>query len=1493
MKKEIYTLFVFIVLNASMIFSQNLNWLDNNAYTVLGTSLTNTKNQGEFSYVISNDVLDSGTSMGFLSITGFTVSGANANDSNFSGIMSVVLSPDENPVHGYRIQLTKGEEGSPFPTLSSKIRVYNPQGSIIGELEDFTISNTTVLRIEKTNFNTLVFYYDNTILTTVSDATDAYYRAALSSTVADLGMTYDHSGFSISASNTSRPDVIDMDMNWTLANTFNIRGELSSSSVSFFDCLGRGIQTQVKDILTGVNWAREVRYDRQGRTALSTLGAPINDHFNFSYKNAFITTFTSFPNELGNVHFEGLEIPGVVGEHEGTLGWYYSENNTNEPFQDFTRRPFTNRIYDELNPGRVRAVVGGTAADVNGNGQADNLLDAFPQGFSYKMPAAQELYYAFGKEYFPEHIANWMTTNGLNPNYSNNPTTHFISHRSTKTVVIDTHGNEAVIFSDLEGRTIATARSGGTNKYTVVSVIGKQGYVDVHLPKGTVYSDISFIGGSTAGYNVWDLRTGLEINPSSMTGGNIYRIVYAPQSLYDTVLDITSTGVIRHTGQAKGLRYKVNYYDYTLNYYNETGKLLESVQPLGFDDAAITEGLNIMPQHEMVSDYEYNSLGELLQTSNPDQGEAQFVYRDDGQIRFSQNIKQATDNEFSYTNYDNYARPIESGITTGVFPASNSIEITSGHEQTFTLYDLADQAGLDAALNQTGFTKFYRRQEWLAGNVSKTWTDNPQVSTTWYSYDVYGRVSWMVQQIAGLGTKIIDYTYDDISSEVKEIHYTGDAGENFKHRYTYNRAGQLITVETSNGGQAFEMQARYQYYETGGLKRTVLGNDLQGIDYVYNLGGALKAINHPSLTASHDPGGDANDVFGMIIDYNDNDYHRNGTNINNSPSGTNRYDGNIKAIRWGTDDGNGSIVQNAYVYNYDEHRWLEEATFGTATNSGSISLNPNGHYKVFDLDYDPNGNILSLSRNKNQGGALSNAMDRFTYAYAPGTNQLNHVSDAITFNTGADDLKDQDLNNYTYNDIGQLIENVGEGITYTYYASNLVKSVRVDNATAAYQVEFNYDERGHRVLKKVTQDGSTPETFYVRDAYGQVMAVYYRPNVPNSKIVSEIIEYPVYGISRLGIQKAGGMQFELTDHLGNVRAVIGESTTGTPYVIGKTDYYPFGMPMPNRNIEGGYRFAYQGQEKDPETGKEAFELRLWDSRIGRWLTTDPAGQFNSPYLGMSNNPVSNTDPDGGMSCPEGQTCGDGYNNPLDEVIVSTKRKGGGSYYISFQDRFSGTFDDWLDLTGNKFSKNRDLAEFQWSISYGDEFADYFHPSKQWRIDATGFALAFNQGFFQPGGTGVAEFWSNFAAITIGSSLGITTLVSVAGPLAAGTTKGAAVRAGVNLTQQSVSQLINTGELDLGKINIVDLGISTFVPTSTIGSDIFSSTVSLTTDDGLQFNFSEGAVLDFATGKLVSGIHSKIDGYAPDRKTVGSTVYVFGQVSKSLTSILGGAVKSRF
>jgi hypothetical protein len=56
-------------------------------------------------------------------------------------------------------------------------------------------------------------------------------------------------------------------------------------------------------------------------------------------------------------------------------------------------------------------------------------------------------------------------------------------------------------------------------------------------------------------------------------------------------------------------------------------------------------------------------------------------------------------------------------------------------------------------------------------------------------------------------------------------------------------------------------------------------------------------------------------------------------------------------------------------------------------------------------------------------------------------------------------------------------------------------------------------------------------------------------------------------------------------------------------------------------------------EETNETGYNAFELRLWDSRIGRRMTTDLYNQYHSPYLGMGNNPVMRVDADGGYDGP--------------------------------------------------------------------------------------------------------------------------------------------------------------------------------------------------------------------------------------------------------------------
>ena len=72
-------------------------------------------------------------------------------------------------------------------------------------------------------------------------------------------------------------------------------------------------------------------------------------------------------------------------------------------------------------------------------------------------------------------------------------------------------------------------------------------------------------------------------------------------------------------------------------------------------------------------------------------------------------------------------------------------------------------------------------------------------ATTWYSYDELGRVTWVVQDIAGVGVKPLDYTYD-FSGNVREVAYQNGQPDAFHHYYTYDAAQRLVAVATSPDG---------------------------------------------------------------------------------------------------------------------------------------------------------------------------------------------------------------------------------------------------------------------------------------------------------------------------------------------------------------------------------------------------------------------------------------------------------------------------------------------------------------------------------------------------------------------------------------------------------------------------------------------------------------------------------------------------------------------
>ncbi len=139
-------------------------------------------------------------------------------------------------------------------------------------------------------------------------------------------------------------------------------------------------------------------------------------------------------------------------------------------------------------------------------------------------------------------------------------------------------------------------------------------------------------------------------------------------------------------------------------------------------------------------------------------------------------------------------------------------------------------------------------------------------------------------------------------------------------------------------------------------------------------------------------------------------------------------------------------------------------------------------------------------------------------------------------------------------------------------------------------------------------------------------------------------ELDLYGSARLGIAKperemtgffwqsgsytlvAGAKSYELSNHLGNVLAVVSDRGE----LQSAQDYFPFGMAMPGRST-GAYRYGFNGKETDPETGLNDFGARLYDNRLGRWLAVDPLAKKYpalTPYNFVANMPLIAIDPNG-------------------------------------------------------------------------------------------------------------------------------------------------------------------------------------------------------------------------------------------------------------------------
>ncbi len=217
-----------------------------------------------------------------------------------------------------------------------------------------------------------------------------------------------------------------------------------------------------------------------------------------------------------------------------------------------------------------------------------------------------------------------------------------------------------------------------------------------------------------------------------------------------------------------------------------------------------------------------------------------------------------------------------------------------------------------------------------------------------------------------------------------------------------------------------------------------------------------------------------------------------------------------------------------------------------------------------------------------------------------------------------------------------MIKDRNKGFDIRYNLFNLPELMikRTDGADdMKNRIRFVYSATGERLQKIVTADDR------VTQKVNYVNGLVYTHYAEDTASEDEIVINTSFGrqvrdfTAQVGEQQ-WRYEYELKDHLGNIRVVFTENTDGTALVIQKNTFYPFGMKVPmlcSQSTE--YRFIGKNREIIDEHGLNwiYWGKRFLDPQIGRWHSLDPAEQFDSPYVYCGNNPANFVELDGAIS----------------------------------------------------------------------------------------------------------------------------------------------------------------------------------------------------------------------------------------------------------------------
>jgi RHS repeat-associated protein len=568
------------------------------------------------------------------------------------------------------------------------------------------------------------------------------------------------------------------------------------------------------------------------------------------------------------------------------------------------------------------------------------------------------------------------------------------------------------------------------------------------------------------------------------------------------------------------------------------------------------------------------------------------------------NMQTYVDGFSSYPFWENY-NTTSNAYSNSAFPIINSQTCTVYSETYYDSYDYSESLGANYAYsNHYGIPKSTKVKGLVTASKTLVLDGGNTYLVTVNWYDEYGRVLETVgkNHLGGYDRISNKYNFTGELLETYQTHNsTGVPADNHEigKVFAYDRMSRLLRVTETPEGLPSKITTANEYNEFGQIIKKKLYNTgdsayLQQIDYSYNIRGWMTMMNDPNSLGD--------DYFAMRLYYNDGATYP-------------QYNGNISKMTWASDN-----FQSPKVYNfeYDGVNRIKQSVYSDTENRDYSTT----------YSYDLNGNIRSLSRRgKGEVGYLP--IDYLCYTYTSNTgitgNQLLAVDDSDFYDLQTNGFTDNGsfykvtgINEYAYDANGNLTKDDNKQISDIQYNHlNLPDHIEMF-ASANQGIFYVYDAAGIK-LKKTFLNG---EAGYIETDYSG--SYIYENN---------ILQYILTDYGKI-IRNTDGSytrHYNLTDHLGNVRATFDE--TGT--VIQEDSYYPFGMTMNGLSYplipnEDKNLYLYNGKELDEDFGLNWYHygFRMYDPQLGRFPSLDPKADefaYVSPYNYAENSPIDGID----------------------------------------------------------------------------------------------------------------------------------------------------------------------------------------------------------------------------------------------------------------------------